>query len=66
MKSVGYEARSRILEIEFDSGAVYQYIGVPARIYEQLLAAESKGGYFNSEIRDTYSYVRVSRSGESG
>jgi hypothetical protein len=66
MKSVGYEAASRILEIEFDSGAVYQYLGVPARIHEQLLEAESKGRYFNSEIRDVYPYVQVSRSGASG
>lgn len=62
MRSVGYEAPSRILEIEFDSGAVYQYLGVPARIYQQLLRAESKGRYFNSEIRDIYSYVQVSGS----
>jgi KTSC domain-containing protein len=60
---VGYEAKSRILEIEFDSGSVYQYLGVPARIYEELLAADSKGQYFNSEIRDVYPYVQVSRSG---
>lgn len=66
MKSVGYEATSRILEIEFESGAVYQYLGVSARVYEELLGAESKGRYFNSEIRDVYRYVQVSRSGASG
>ena len=64
MKSVGYEGKSRILEIEFESGAVYQYLGVPARIHEELLVAESKGRYFNSEIRDVYPYVHV--SGASG
>jgi len=62
MRSVGYDARSRILEIEFDSGAVYQYVGVPARIYEELRRAESKGRYFNNEIRDCYPYVEVSRT----
>jgi hypothetical protein len=59
MKSVGYKAKSRMLEIEFDSGAVYQYLGVPARIHEELLGAESKGRYFNGEIRDVYAYVQV-------
>jgi hypothetical protein len=66
MRSVGYEAKSRILEIEFDSGAVYQYLDVPLRAYEELRAAESKGRYFNSEIRDSYSYVQVSRSRGAG
>lgn len=66
MRSVGYEAKSRILEIEFDSGAVYQYLDVPPRTYEELRAAESKGRYFNSEIRDSYPYVQVSRSRGAG
>lgn len=58
MRSVGYDARSRILEIEFDSGSVYQYLGVPTW-YEGLRRAESKGRYFNTEIRDLYPYVQV-------
>ena len=66
MRSVGYQPKSRILEIEFDSGAVYQYLEVPAKIYEQLLRAESKGRYFNSEIREIYPYVQVSRIRAAG
>ena len=66
MRSVGYQAESRILEIEFDSGRVYQYLEVPAKIYEQLLRAESKGRYFNDEIREIYPYVQVSRTRAAG
>jgi hypothetical protein len=66
MRSVGYHGKSRVLEIEFDSGAVYQYVGVPARIYPQLLRAESKGRYFNSEIRDVYPSVPVKRTKAAG
>jgi hypothetical protein len=63
MRSVGYEAKSRVLEIEFDSGAVYQYMGLPTRTHERLMAVESKGRYFNDEIRDCYSYLQVRRTG---
>ena len=59
VRSVGYERKSRILEIEFQSGVVYQYVDVPAGVYEQLWKAESKGRYFNSEIREAYEFVRV-------
>jgi lysyl-tRNA synthetase class 2 len=59
MKSVGYESKSKILEIEFQSGAVYQYLDVPKRVHEGLRQAESKGQYFNGEIRDEYAFVRV-------
>jgi hypothetical protein len=59
MKSVGYAARERILEIEFDSGAIYQYLDVPAKIHASLMRAESKGRYFNDEIREIYPYEQV-------
>lgn len=62
MKSVGYEAKSRILELEFASGTVYQYLGVPARVHTSLMRAESKGRYFNDEIREIYPYVQVGRT----
>jgi hypothetical protein len=59
LKSVGYESKSRILEIGFQSGVVYQYLDVPKRVHEALRRAESKGRYFNGEIRDEYAFVRV-------
>ena len=61
MQSVGYEHTSQVLEVEFQSGAIYQYLDIPPAIYKELLDAESKGQYFNSEIRDTYAFVRVDR-----
>ena len=54
------------MEIEFDSGAVYQYLEVPSRTYEQLLRAESKGRYFNNEIREIYPYGQVGRTKTAG
>lgn len=59
MKSVGYESKCKILEIEFQSGVVYQYLDVPKRVHEALWQADSKGQYFNDEIRDEYAFVRV-------
>ncbi|MBC7927917.1 MAG: KTSC domain-containing protein [Bryobacteraceae bacterium] len=66
MRSVGYQAKGGILEIEFDSGAVYQYLGVPARVHQGLLRAESKGRYLNNEIRDVYPYMQVGRTRAAG
>ena len=62
MRSVGYDAQSQILEIEFQSGAVYEYLGVPREVHQGLSIAESKGQYFNSEIRDDYEFVRVGKT----
>lgn len=54
LHSVGYDPEGKTLEIEFRSGAVYQYKDVPLNIYRALMAASSKGKYFNSYIRDSY------------
>ena len=59
MKSVGYETSSKVLEVEFESGAVYQYLDVPERVYKELTRAESKGRYFNQEILNEYEFVRL-------
>jgi len=58
-RSAGYAPSQRILELEFTSGAVYQYLEVPASVYRRLMEAASKGTYFNHEIRDDYQAVRV-------
>ena len=59
LKSVGYDPKTRVLEIEFVSGAVYQYNNVPPRVYEELMKASSHGKYFHAYIRNQYPYKRV-------
>lgn len=59
LRSVGYDPRSRTLEIEFHSESVYQYLDVPQTVFEELLAQDSLGSYFNAEIRDSYACARV-------
>ena len=43
----------------FRSGELYTYLGVPTEVYEGLLAAESKGRFFQAHIRDQYMFVRA-------
>jgi hypothetical protein len=59
LRSVGYDARSHVLEVEFEGGAVYRYGGVPAARHKALLAAASLGRYFNRHVRDRYPTERV-------
>ncbi len=59
IESVGYDARSRTLEVEFVGGDVYRYLGVPPREHETLLRAESHGAYVNRSIKPRYRCVRV-------
>lgn len=57
--SVGYDVATMTLEMEFNDGSVYQYFDVPERVYDELMIAGSKGGYFHEQIRDHFRYVRL-------
>lgn len=59
LRSVGYDASSETLEIEFHSGGTYQYSHVPASVHQGLMQAESHGRYFHAHIKDVYAYRRV-------
>ncbi|MDR3635763.1 MAG: KTSC domain-containing protein [Isosphaeraceae bacterium] len=60
IRSVGYDLASSVLEIEFiTEDRIYEYFDVPLSIYSELMAAESKGLYFNEYIKDMYSYQQV-------
>jgi len=51
-----------LLEIQFNSGTLYQYINIPKEMYDALLSASSKGRYFWNNIRGEtvkYPYRRV-------
>ena len=60
LATVGYDQASGLLELAFQSGAIYQYCGVPGAVHEELLEAPSKGRYFNRWIRGQYPYAQVS------
>lgn len=60
LKSVGYDASMLLLEIEFRGGGVYQYVGVPQLIHDQLLSALSKGRFFNSHIKARFVCRQIS------
>ncbi len=60
LHSVGYDAQVGILELEFCSGAVYQYLGVPTTVHQGLLSAASKGKYFHLHIRERYQFRQMS------
>jgi hypothetical protein len=59
ISSVGYDPVAEVLEVEFNSGGVYQYGELSEQTYRELMGAESKGGYMRDLIIDQYPYVRV-------
>lgn len=59
IQSIGYDAESMTLEIEFNRGAVYQYQGVPQAEYDALMNAGSKGTHLNVNIKNRFPCVKL-------
>jgi len=56
VSAAGY---SRVLEIEFKSGRIYQYFDVAEDVYTAFLNSDSKGKYFNANIRGKFPYREI-------
>ena len=54
IRAVGYDPATRRMRIAFSEGKTYDFCGVPEHIFNGLLAASSKGTYYNNHIRDRY------------
>lgn len=52
--AVGYNAATMRMKITFVEGYTYDFCGVPEAVFNGLLHARSKGGYYNDHIRGRY------------
>ena len=59
IEAVNYDERRQYLDIELTTGRTYRYRDVPPAIYAAFMVAESKGRFYNDEIRDAYEYTRL-------
>jgi hypothetical protein len=59
LRSVGYDAATSTLEVEFRNGSVYQYTNVPSELWTRFRHAESIGRFFQENVRDQFETMRV-------
>ena len=53
-----YDDQRAILQIQFRDGNTYDYASVPPELFQALLAAPSKGVFFNHHIRGRFPFVK--------
>lgn len=59
IRTVGYDAKTKELRVEFTQGATYSYAGVPKREFTALLKAQSVGSQFHDRIKGRYPFTKV-------
>ena len=52
-------SRMATLDLRFRSGASYRYFAVPPHVVDRLIAAPSKGAYFNRHVKNQFRYQRL-------
>ena len=57
-RSIGHDPFQSILEIEFNSGEIWQYLNVPADVYKEMLTF-SIVKYYQAFIKGRYEERRV-------
>jgi hypothetical protein len=67
IERIDYDDEEGCLYVAFRNGRVYRYDGVPFDVYERLLSAKSKGGFYNRRVRNRYpdQLVTTNRAGRS-
>ena len=61
LSAIGYDDETKELVAIYNSGAIWRYRGVPKKVYKELLASDSKGGYVRDLIIGAYPEYRASR-----
>ncbi|MFX0181476.1 MAG: KTSC domain-containing protein [Candidatus Hodarchaeota archaeon] len=56
---IGYDPKSKTLEIEFRSGRIYQFLNVPKSEHKSLMSASSHKSYFDKNIKNHYRWVKI-------
>lgn len=59
IRSVGYDPKAQLLEVEFTNGSIVQYERVSPEVHRRFLAAPSATSYFRDQIEESYTARRV-------
>ena len=59
LRSVGYDANGKILEVEFHGGRIYRYFGVDEDTHASMMGSGSKGRFFQQSVRNRFSFERM-------
>ena len=55
--AIGYDTNTKILQVEFKNGSVYEYYEVPENIYVAFMDADSKGRFMGNLYKHKYRQV---------
>jgi len=58
LRAVGYDARERLLRVEFDDGSAIDYSGVGQEVWRRLSTSGAAWSYYRDNIEEEFSGTR--------
>ena len=55
LRAIGYDARERMLRVEFDDGSAIDYSGVGAEVWRKLSTSGAAWSYYRDNIEEEFS-----------
>ena len=59
--AIGYDPKTRQLEVIFTGGGIYLFENVPHDVFLQFLRSPSKGGFFRRRVQGRFRQERLGR-----
>ena len=59
LRAIGYDARQRVLRVEFADGSVLEYLGVGDEVWRRLSASSAAWNYFRDNVEEEFASRRA-------
>ena len=59
IRSVGYDERARVLEVELTDGSIFQYSGVSQEVHRRMMSAPTIASFYQDRIEEDFSRKRI-------
>jgi hypothetical protein len=59
VRSIGYDERNLVLEVELNDGSVYQFSGVSPEVHRRFVSAPSLVSYYQDKIEEEFPRKRL-------
>ena len=66
LRAIGYDSRTRILQVRLDDGSMLQYSGVGDGIWRRLESSGAAWSYYRDNIEEEFTVKRVSANAPGG
>jgi hypothetical protein len=66
LRALGYDARTRVLQVQLDDGSTLQYSGVGEDIWRRLSSSGAAWSFYRDNIEEEFTAQRISGKAFAG